>query len=189
MKIQSSLMELKMYEIIRYVSDGKAALRTDACYAGANADFSTRIFVSPDVVGIGQWPIDFARDPVTSSLRLNGNRSGSKLQPSGAPRRIRSCGFRIVLGDAISRVVLRSFQGLIFGTRALFVARIGSYTVRLSRLIFIAIIVWVLVVTFIVGIAAVIVVCGVSGLTRRRCLIVPIILLVLRIDRGLSIIG
>jgi hypothetical protein len=73
MKIQSSLVELKLHEIVGYVSDGKAALRTNARYAGANADFCTRIFVSPNVVGIGERPVDFAGDPIASSLRLHRN--------------------------------------------------------------------------------------------------------------------
>jgi hypothetical protein len=73
MKNQRTLMELKLNKVVSYVGDGKTALGTDAHYPGANADFCAGILVCPDVVGVSQWPVDLARDPVTSPLRLHRN--------------------------------------------------------------------------------------------------------------------
>jgi hypothetical protein len=71
MKDERALMKLQLHKIVRDVGDGEAALSADARYAGTDANLCARIFVSPDIVGVGQWPVDFAGDPVASTLRLH----------------------------------------------------------------------------------------------------------------------
>jgi hypothetical protein len=68
---ESALMKLQLHKIVGDVGNGEAALRPDARDAGTDADLCARIFVSPDIVGIGEWPVDLARDPIASTLRLH----------------------------------------------------------------------------------------------------------------------
>lgn len=109
MQVQSSLVELQLHRVFRDIGDRQTALGTDADYATANAQFGARVLVGPDIVGVRQWAVDLARNPIACPLRLNRNRPVCVPQACDPGWGIRGRWLGIIL-----RIVLRSFQRLIF---------------------------------------------------------------------------
>src|SRR5437764_8103376 len=114
-------MELELHHVLIDVSDRQATLGTDADYAASYTEFGARVLVSPDIVGVRHRPVDFARNPIACALGLYGHRSVHVSQTCDTGGRIRSRLFGVIL-----RVILRSFERLIFRALTL---RIGRYPV------------------------------------------------------------
>ena len=116
MKIQSSLVKLKLYKTFSDIGYGKAALRANADQAAPHTQFRARVLVSPDVICVGEGSIDLACNPIARALGLDRYRSIHIPQARHTRWRVRGPRFGVVL-----RVVLRSFQRLIFGRRSRFI--------------------------------------------------------------------
>jgi hypothetical protein len=66
-------MQLQLDRVLSNAGERQAAFRIDSDQTCAHADFSARIFVGPNVVGICKRTILLASDPVTRALRLHRN--------------------------------------------------------------------------------------------------------------------
>jgi hypothetical protein len=70
-QVHCALMQLQLDRVLSNAGQRQAAFRIDPDQPRAHADFSARILVSPNIVGICERTILFASDPVTRALRLH----------------------------------------------------------------------------------------------------------------------
>jgi hypothetical protein len=66
-------VKLQLDGIFGNIGESKTALRTNSNEAASYADLRARIFISPDVVGIRQRPVQLAGNPITLTLWLYRN--------------------------------------------------------------------------------------------------------------------
>jgi hypothetical protein len=72
-QVQRSLVKLQLHRVFRNVCESQAGFRTYANESAAHADLGARIFVGPDIIGIGQRSVEFPRHPIARSLWLDRN--------------------------------------------------------------------------------------------------------------------
>jgi hypothetical protein len=90
MHVQSALVQFDLYGIVGDVGQGQTGFGADSHHTGTEIQFRAGIFVSPDIVAVGERTVQRTLDPIASALRLNRNRSGHVSQASDATRRIGS---------------------------------------------------------------------------------------------------
>jgi hypothetical protein len=72
-QVHRALMQLQLDRVLSDVGQRKATFGIDPDQTRAYADFSARILVSPDIVGIRKRTILLTGDPVPRTLRLHRN--------------------------------------------------------------------------------------------------------------------